>query len=168
MKTVILVRHAKAGQGAFGMLDFDRTLEERGKRDAVFMGQKIREQNIFPDLILSSPAKRAKKTAKLVADELGYPKAQIQFDRKIYDSNAAYLYALLRAQGDQHERVMVFGHNPDLSILADMLLAEKPEEGVNLPTAGVCCMVFPIDQWEMLEENQGRAVFFDYPKHHDE
>lgn len=164
MKTVILVRHAKASQGEFGMLDFDRTLEARGKRDAVFMGQKIREREIYPDIILSSSAKRAKKTAKLVAKELGYPKEKIKFDRKIYDSNAAYLLGLLQAQSDRHEVVMVFGHNPDLSILAELLLAEKSDEVTELPTSGVSCIEFSINQWGKLKEKQGRAVFFDYPK----
>lgn len=162
MKTIILVRHAKAAQAEFGMLDFDRPLMEKGKRDAVHMGQKIKKRGISPSLILSSPAKRAKKTAKLVAKQIGYPKEQIRFDKDIYDSNAEYLIGLLRTQDDQDEAVMIFGHNPDLSLLADILLSRGTEfEG--LPTSGVCCVEFDVGKWSEIKAGQGKTLFIDYP-----
>ena len=86
MKTVILVRHAKSSWKDSSLKDYDRPLNKRGKRDAPFMGKKIREREILPDLILSSPAKRARKTAIRVAEEIGYPKEKIQYDDKMYHS----------------------------------------------------------------------------------
>jgi phosphohistidine phosphatase len=72
MKTVIRVRHAKSSGKDPGLEDFDRPLNKRGKRDAPFMGKKLRERRVHPDLSLSSPVKRARKTAKMVADR-AYP-----------------------------------------------------------------------------------------------
>ena len=78
MKTIILVRHAKSSWKDPGLDDFDRPLNKRGKRNAPFMGGKLKKRDILPDLVLSSPAKRAKKTAIAVAKALGYPKKEIK------------------------------------------------------------------------------------------
>ena len=167
MKKIILFRHAKAAQAEPGMRDFDRPLKERGKKDAILMGERIKARGISPDLILSSPAKRAKKTAKLVARQIGYSKDRIQYDQKIYDTNASYLFKLLKAQDDRHDIVMLFGHNPDLSLLTESLLVQQPDFS-GLPTAGVSCIEFDVDHWEQLKKGQGRAVFIDYPKRDSE
>lgn len=163
MKTVILARHAKASQGDFRTVDFDRPLNDRGKQDANLMGQKIRERQILPDLIISSPAKRARKTAIRVARQLGYPEEKIQYEQKIYESNSRYLLDLLLAQDDRNETIMLFGHNPDLSDFVGVLLAQNGAD-VALPTMGVYCLEFAVNQWGDLKERQGKVVFFDYPK----
>lgn len=162
MKTVILVRHAKSSWKNPGLKDFDRPLNKRGKRDAPFMGEKIRERNILPDLILSSPAKRARKTAIRFSEEIGYPKEKIRYDDKMYHSDALYLLDLVRDMDDEHETIMLFGHNPDFSDLADMLLEHNPAP--TIPTTGVHCIRFAVDRWRKVQEGKGESVFFDYPK----
>lgn len=162
MKTIVLVRHAKSSWKDPDLNDFDRPLNKRGKRDAPFMGKKLKDMQIMPDVILSSAAKRAKQTARTVAEEIGYPKKKIVFDDKMYHSGEKYLLELVRSQDNRHETLMLFGHNPDFNYLAKMLLRENPIS--NIPTAGVCCIRFDVETWKMVKEGNGKIVFIDYPK----
>ena len=162
MKTVILVRHAKSSWKDPGLEDFDRPLNKRGKRDAPFMGKKLRERRVHPDLILSSPAKRARQTAMMVAEAIGYPKKKILYDEAIYHSTARVLLEILRKQDDANETIMLFGHNPGFNDLADMLFKDVPAE--KIPTTGVYCIRFGVDHWRDVKEGKGDSGFFDYPK----
>ena len=162
MKTIILVRHAKSSWKDLGLKDFDRPLNKRGKRDAPFMGEKLKEKKILPDLILSSPAKRARKTAVKVAEAIGYPKKRIEYRDIMYHSEARYLFEMVKDLDDSKDTVMLFGHNPGFNDFADLLLPENPV--LNIPTTGVYCMRFDVKSWKKVREGTGEAVFFDYPK----
>ena len=162
MKTIILVRHAKSSWKDPSLDDFDRPLNKRGKRNAPFMGKKLKERQIMPDLILSSPAKRARKTAIAVAKAIGYPKKKIKYNDNMYHPSARYLLEMVRNQDDKNETIMLFGHNPDFNDFADILLKHNPI--YNIPTTGVYCIRFDVDSWKKLREGKGESVFFDYPK----
>ena len=126
------------------------------------MGGKLKKRDILPDLVLSSPAKRAKKTAIAVAKALDYPKKKILFFDKMYHASARYLFELLKSLDDEKETIMLFGHNPSFNDFADMLLKRNPI--YNIPTTGVCCIRFDVNQWQKIEEGKGEFIFFDYPK----
>lgn len=162
MKTVILVRHAKSSWKDPDLEDFDRPLNKRGKRDAPFMGVRLRERRVRPDLILSSPAKRAKQTARMVAEAIGYPLRKIRFEKAIYDSTAQTLLEILQEQDDANGTIMMFGHHPGFSALADLLLKGGAAE--HWPTTGVYCIRFQVDRWRDVTEGKGHCEFFDYPK----
>jgi len=162
MKTIVLVRHAKSSWKDPSLDDFDRPLNKRGKRNAPFMGEKLKERRIMPDLILSSPAKRAKKTARAIAEKIGYPKKKIIFDDNMYHSNERYLLELVRNQDDKYETLMLFGHNPDFNNFADILLKKNPVD--NIPTTGVYGIRFNVDRWKKVREGKGKSLFFSYPK----
>lgn len=162
MKTIILVRHAKSSWKDLSLDDFDRPLNKRGKRNAPFMGKKLKNRQIMPDLILSSPAKRAKMTAITIAKTIGYPKKKIKYIENMYHSSARYLLEMVRNQDDKTETIMLFGHNPDFNDFADMLLKQNPV--YNIPTTGVYCIRFDVDSWKKVREGKGESVFFDYPK----
>lgn len=164
MKTVFLVRHAKSSWKDSSLKDFDRPLNKRGKRDAPFMGKKLKERQVMPDLILSSPAKRAKKTATSIAAEIGYPRKRIRYDDKMYHSGARALLEIVRNQDDGHGTIMLFGHNPDLGDLAKMLVEKCPV--YTIPTTGVYGIRFAVSSWKNVREGKGGTVFFDYPKRH--
>ena len=166
MKTIILVRHAKSSWKDTSLDDFDRPLNKRGKRNAPFMGKKLKERKIIPDLVLSSPAKRAKKTATAVAKALDYPKKKITFYDKMYHASSRYLFELLKNLDDEHETIMLFGHNPSLNDFADMLLKSNPIS--NIPTTGVCCIRFDVNHWQKVEQGKGEIVFFDFPKRYQD
>jgi phosphohistidine phosphatase len=159
MKTLYLLRHAKSSWDNLGLDDIDRPLNERGKRDAPFMGQKLKEIGVLPALIIASPAKRAKKTAKKIAVQMGYDEAKIVLKRNIYEASLSDLLELLRKQ--KVDSLMLVGHNPELTALYNFLC---PIFIPNIPTAGVVGINFPIASWQEIHHHQGEQLFFEYPK----
>src|SRR5690349_23982939 len=103
MKTLLLVRHAKSSWDAAGLDDFDRPLNERGKKDAPEMAKRIKDRNIHPDLFLSSPAKRAHKTAKLFAEEFGISKSEISLKEKLYGASITAFLETLNQVEEKHK-----------------------------------------------------------------
>ena len=164
MKRLYLVRHAKSSWKNPDLADFDRPLNKRGKRDTPAMANRLKEQGVSPDLILSSPAKRALKTARVIARATGYPKKKIRTDRSIYSDGQSAILELLRSLDHAISEVMVFGHNPDLTVLAEDLSGYRVS---NIPTCGIFCVDFDIDAWQDLTADKGRFVSFDYPKKHE-
>lgn len=148
MKTLLLLRHAKSCWNEPGTSDFDRPLNDRGKRDAPRMGQLIREQNLVPDLIVSSPAKRARKTADVIAETCGY-KNSVEVVDGVYEANVKTLIKVLAKSAPIAERVMLVGHNPGL----DELLYALTGDDEHLPTAGLAQLTVAVSKWRDLEAN---------------
>ncbi len=96
MKTVLLLRHAKSSWSDSRLSDVDRPLNKRGKNDAPFMGQRLASASIEFDLLVSSSAKRARKTARLIAKEIGYKRKDIVCHNEIYTSDLSVLLSVLR------------------------------------------------------------------------
>jgi len=139
MKNLILIRHAKSKWDDATLSDRERSLSKRGKRDAPVMGQLLKEKNLSPDRILSSPAKRALKTAKLIAEAIGYPKKQIDIREEIYMQGLEALLELVSKLDDDWNRVYLTGHNPELTELANRLTGADIE---NVPTCGIVSVEF--------------------------
>src|SRR5438270_6969509 len=109
MKTLFLVRHAKSSRDDPALPDKDRPLNDRGKRDAPKMGKRLAKREVMPDLILSSPAKRALKTAKIIAKKLDYKLADIVVNERLYETGADdLLHVIPRAWGKAEERHAVW------------------------------------------------------------
>src|SRR5204862_7387406 len=121
MKTLFLVRHAKSSRNEPALPDKDRPLNDRGKRDAPKMGERLAKRGVTPDLILSSPAKRALKTAQIIAKKLDYKLADIVVDERLYATGADDLLHVIRKLGAKQKTVMLFGDNPELAVLANRL-----------------------------------------------
>lgn len=161
MKTLYLVRHAKSSWKDNNLRDFERPLNKRGKRDAPIIAQRLKERGVKPDAIISSTAKRALKTAKIIAGELEFPQKKIDTKESVYLADVPTLLKVLKKINDKHERAMLFGHNPGLTMLANFLSNEQVD---NIPTCGVFCVEFPVEFWKDINQGSGRLVFFDYPK----
>ena len=161
MKRLFLFRHAKSSWDHPGMADHERPLNKRGKCDAPLMGRRLAEQGVKPDLIMSSPAKRAIKTAKAVAKALGYPKEKIEVVDDIYSEGAPDILRVIQRADDRCESLMLFGHNPDFTELANCLSGEHIE---HMPTCSVVCIDFGVGAWRHVAEDGGTFVFFGYPK----
>lgn len=161
MKRLYLVRHAKSGWNHSELDDRDRPLNSRGKRDAPFMGQRLKDHDVCPDLIISSPAKRAVKTAKVIAEAVGYPKKQITINDSLYLQGTQAILDTIRGVDDAHQSLMLFGHNPDFTELAELLTDYEVE---NIPTCGIFCIDFNVGFWQEVDEAKGLFSFFDYPK----
>ncbi len=164
MKRLYLIRHAKSSWDDPRLPDFERPLNDRGKRDAPRTGRRLAQAGHRPDLMLSSPAKRAFGTAKRVARALGFRKGDIARDTRLYHADESQLLQVVQAQPDEATSIMLFGHNPGLTEFAT-LLCRYPFG--NVPTCGVVCIDFPVDRWKQVVYHQGELQFFDYPKKHE-
>jgi phosphohistidine phosphatase len=162
MKTLYVVRHAKSSWDNTGLADFERPLNERGKVDAPRMGKRLKERDVHPNLLLSSPAKRALATAKRIAEVLNYPKKNIHTEEKLFHAGTDEIIAVLRSVSDKNEVVMLFGHNPGLTELVNEIGEHVNID--NIPTCGVVALRFHINVWSQLGSVRGELLFFDYPK----
>ena len=147
MKTLFIFRHAKSSWDDAVMDDHQRPLNKRGKEDAPRMGLLMRKKDLLPDLVLCSTAKRARKTIELAVEAAGY-QGEIKFLEELYAAPpSAYLDALSKVSED-HQRVMVVGHNPGLEQLL-FLLTGKLEP---MPTAALAQVDLPIEKWVHIDE----------------
>ena len=161
MKQLFLVRHAKSSWKYPELSDFERPLNKRGKRDAPNMGQLLKRLGILPDLILSSPAVRAKKTAKILSKEMGYPTDHIDWRQEIYHAGQSQLLSIVRSVDDKHQSLMLVGHNPGFTWFSNQLTGHYLE---NIPTCGVVSINFSLNSWSDVDYEQGKFLSFDYPK----
>jgi len=162
VKRLTLVRHAKSDAPLGGQQDWDRPLNRRGQRDAPEMAQRLRTRRLKPDLVLSSPAVRALTTATIMARELKVPASAVGQDERLYLASPADLLAVIRDLGGHAAHVMVFGHNPGITDLANALSAGERID--NMPTCAVFTALFDLEDWNALEYGTGREAEFDYPK----
>jgi len=121
MKTLLLIRHAKSSRDDIALPDKDRPLDDRGKRDAPKMGERLAKRDVKPDLILSSPARRALTTAQIIARKLDYKLKDIVVDVRLYAAAVDDLLDVIYGLQDKLERVALFRHNPELTALAHRL-----------------------------------------------
>ena len=159
-RTLILVRHAKSSWDGIGLPDTERPLADRGKRDAPMMGKRLAKQQAKPDLILSSPARRALATAQIIAKELGYKAKDIVVDDRLYATEPETLLAVVGELKDKLKCVMLFGHNPEFSELAHRLSSDI----ALLPTCAVAQFTFETKSWATIGDVQPANVVLDYPK----
>ena len=125
------------------------------------MGKLLAEQGIQPEVIFSSPAKRALKSAKIIAEEIEYPLEEIVTHRAIYHASVDDLLEIIRALDDMDYEVMIFGHNPGMTEIVNYL---SDFDLVNLPTSGIVCIEFDEQPWRSISRHSGELVFFEYPK----
>lgn len=164
MKTLILLRHAKSSWKDMSLADFDRPLNKRGLRDAPFMAQKFKEKQQTPDLILSSPALRTKLTTEEFTNALGEDFiTKVFYQPQIYEAHYQTLLQLLRQQKNDHQTILLVGHNPGLTDLANFFSFEYIE---NIPTTGILLFNLAINSWKDISSETSKLVFFDFPKNY--
>lgn len=163
MKRLYVIRHAKSSWSDPALGDFDRPLNKRGKRDAPFMGTRLKEGGAKPDMIVTSPAKRAIKTARAIAKALGFPAKKIVEETAVYEASLYDLLAVVRKIPDSCGEVVIVGHNPGFSDLAGYLASDS---NIYMPTCAVCCVDLDVDSWADVSGGDGRMASYDYPKKH--
>jgi phosphohistidine phosphatase len=161
MKTLLLVRHAKSSWDDVSQTDFDRPLNERGKKDAPVMAERLKKKGIRPDLLVSSPAKRAHSTAKLFARELNIDEKDIHLEEQLYHPEERNINNIICRLPGYVETVIVFSHNPGITYFANMLTSTRLD---HMPTAAVFAIKINSDQWSDFETAEKEFLFFDYPK----
>ncbi len=160
MRRLILIRHAKSDWSNPDLRDYERPLNTRGKKAAPLMGQTIAAKGWCPDCLVSSPAKRARKTAILIAAELGIDKGDVIYQEDIYDARVGDLIDLVKTFPDLPS-IALIGHNPGLSELGQWLCSSAPGW---LKTCAVLVLDLDIDRWEDLHSACGTILGYTYPK----
>ena len=158
-KTLLLMRHAKSSWDNASLSDFDRPLAERGRRDAPRMARGLVALDSAPDLIVSSPAARARETIEAVVRE-GQLTAPLEFNAGIYDASSSELMRIVRRLPNEYRRVLMVGHNPGF----EDLLARLTGERGRMPPASLACIEFHVDRWDDVEDGQGKLVWLLTPK----
>ncbi len=159
MKTLFLLRHAKSSWDDPTADDIDRPLAPRGEKDAPRLGAFLAATKNRPDLILSSPAERAKATAKRVARAADYP-GEIRLEPAIYLADAPTLLEVIHHLPDEANSVMLVGHNPGLEALVTLLCGAS----TRLPTAALACIAFDTDRWAAVQAGTGTLLWLVNPK----
>lgn len=161
MKKLLLVRHAKSDWGNPALEDFERPLNDRGKKDAPAMAKRLLEKKIIIDAILSSTAKRAAKTAKSFAEVYELKKSRVFFTNDLYMAGDAAFYTAIENAEDKFDTIALFSHNPGLTDFANQLTDARID---NIPTCGVFAIKVNTDTWKEFKNATKEFWFFDYPK----
>lgn len=161
MKTLLLVRHAKSSWDAPGLSDMERPLNERGKKDAPEMARRLKDKKVKIDLFVSSPAKRARKTARYFAEEYGLKKEDIQLVDALYTATMEAFQMTVADLKDKADTVAIFSHNPGITEFANSLSNVHIDD---MPTCSVFAVYADVDDWGSFEKAEKNFLFFDYPK----
>ena len=159
MKKLFIIRHAKSSWKDESLKDYDRPLNKRGESNAPMMAKRFKDKNIFPDAIISSPANRAKMTAFLLADGLGFTK-EIIYKEKLYEADTKEIKEILRTVDNKEATLFLIGHNPELNMFAQEYLGFDE----NIVTCGVVEVEFSCDKWSDISKQNAKFVSYDYPK----
>ncbi|MCL2075945.1 MAG: histidine phosphatase family protein [Betaproteobacteria bacterium] len=157
---LFVCRHAKSSWQDADLGDFERPLNKRGERDAPEMGRRLAKQGMTPDLIMSSPAVRAINTAIHYANQLGMQPEEIRRNQEQYAASVSELVNLIRTVDSGVKTLMLVGHNPESTDLANALGGLNID---NIPTSGIVALAFS-QAWADLTVGSGDLLFFDYPK----
>ncbi|MEM7698292.1 MAG: histidine phosphatase family protein [Verrucomicrobiota bacterium] len=162
MKQLLLARHAKSSWDFPGIDDHQRDLNDRGVRDAPRMGAALSQRGIRPDLIKSSSATRARKTAAIIAPALDVSPGQIEIDDSLYLASPSSLLLSIQQLDEAIATAIFFGHNPGMHGAADQLA--RDEEIHSFPTLAVARLEFDCEFWGQVEWGTGFLVELLTPK----
>lgn len=163
MKKIYLIRHAKSSWKDESLDDFSRPLNSRGKRDVVFMAKRLKQFQVKPDTIYTSPAKRALKTTKAIAEELDIGKKKIELCERLYEGSFEDYLSLIHSCDDDKDAIFIIGHNPTITDAGERLSGAILG---NIPTCAIVCIAFDVPRFKDIYEESGTILFFDYPKKH--
>jgi len=161
MKHLLLVRHAKSSWDDFSIKDFDRPLNERGKKDAPMMAKRLLKRDIMIDAFISSPAKRARKTAEAFVKEYKSNKDQLIFLDDLYLAGPSAFAEVIKNTNDRYHTIAIFSHNEGITQFANSLTDTRTD---NIPTSGVFAVKVKSKHWSDFADVKKDFWFFDYPK----
>jgi phosphohistidine phosphatase len=163
MKNLLVLRHAKSDWNNPNMSDFERPLNGRGLRSALQMGAFLQEKKLEPDLIVSSPAVRAKDTAELIKDAAQFL-TELKFEPRIYEATVNDLIDVLKQIPKSCQVLLIVGHNPGFENLIESLTGETRE----MPTAALAEVHLNIEDWSEIDVGQGNLKNLYKPKELEE
>jgi phosphohistidine phosphatase len=165
MKTLLLVRHAKTQTESESGKDFDRMLTDRGNKDAAHMAQRLHEQKVHLDALVTSTAKRAMETAQYFLKQYKGDGTVLVEEPGLYDAAPPAYHHIIEALDDKWKRVALFAHNPGITDMANKLEVAHVD---SMPTAGVFAITADTTEWKDFDKAEKRFLFFDFPKMQEE
>jgi phosphohistidine phosphatase len=161
LKTLLLIRHAKSSWDDAGLSDFERPLNDRGKKDAPTMADRLYERGIKIDAFVSSPARRARKTAEQFAKKYKKEKDELVLKTELYMATDEAFNSVVEKLNDDFDCVAIFSHNPGITDFANNLTDARTD---NIPTCGIFAVSIEAKKWNKFKEAKKKFLFFDYPK----
>lgn len=162
MKNLYIARHGTAATSDAATRDFDRHLLPRGLQEAEQTGARLAQNGGFIDYIMSSPARRAKETAEVLARHISFPREKIVFEKSLfYSPDVEPVLQLLKELDDKFQSVLICGHNPVLQQLATTL---SRDFSAFMPAGAVVGITFELEKWRQLNEKTGKVCFFACPE----
>jgi len=161
MKTLLIIRHAKSSWDNSGINDIDRPLNDRGKRDAPAMAQRLIKANVKIDLFVSSPAKRARATAETFIREFGRKEKELLLIPELYHAQVQVFKEVVAGLDDGYGSAAIFSHNPGITAFANILSSVQLD---NMPTCAVFAVTAQVSHWKDFIQAGPVFWFFDYPK----
>lgn len=161
MKTLLLIRHAKSSWDDPSLNDFDRPLNEKGKKDAHFMARRLTDKKIKIDAFVSSPARRAKKTAEFFSKEFGGKEDKIILRSELYAAPPQAFEDVVSKLPNSLDHVALFSHNPGITEFANTLTDTRIDD---MPTCSIFAVRIATEKWNEFEKAKKEFWFFDYPK----
>lgn len=161
MKTLLIIRHAKSSWTDASIGDIDRTLNDRGKKDAPAMARRLIKAGISIDRFVSSPAKRARQTAELFMHAFGKKEKNIRFVAELYHAAQPTFEEVVDGLDDSEDTVAIFSHNPGITTFVNSLTTVRLD---NMPTCAVFAVKSDAKHWKDFRSAGPQFWFFDYPK----
>ena len=161
MKQLLLVRHAKSSWDDPSLSDFDRPLNDRGKKDAPEMAKKLFDKKLKIDRFVTSPAKRARQTCKYFAKEFDVKRKSVVLEPGLYEATEGNFYEVVKSFKDKWDSVAIFSHNPGITAFANSLTTTRVDD---MPTCSVFAIKVDVKKWKDFREAKKEFLFLDYPK----
>lgn len=161
MKTLLIIRHAKSSWDNASVTDIDRPLNDRGRRDAPAMAQRLIKANINIELFVSSPARRARSTAALFIHEFGRKEGEILLIPALYHAPVQTFKEVVAGLDDRYGSAAIFSHNPGITAFVNTLTSVRLD---NMPTCGIFAVTGLATKWSEFLTAETTFWFLDYPK----
>ena len=161
-KILLIIRHAKSSWELGTLSDFDRPLNDRGKKDAPMMAKRLLDKKIKIDAFVSSPAKRAKKTAEFFCEEYSQSIDSIEFIASLYHAGVDDFYTVAEQLDDHFNTVAIFSHNPGITYFVNTLSDQLQID--DMPTCSIFAIKVQTKKWGEFKQAKKEFIFFDYPK----
>ena len=162
MRTLYLLRHAKSSWKDANLADFDRPLSGRGRRAAETVGLFLKDKEITLDLVVSSPAVRARQTIEIVLRS-AKQRPELRFDERIYEATVGRLLEIVSQLENEHKAVLLVGHNPGMQELLALLTGQSG----GYPTAALTKIAFKNLKWAEVGNKRGSLEWLVKPKELD-
>ncbi|MDY0327323.1 MAG: histidine phosphatase family protein [Arcobacteraceae bacterium] len=161
MKKLYLIRHSKSSWDNPNLSDYDRPLNNRGKKDRYSMAHFLSANNIHPDIVLCSPSIRTIKSLKAYKKILNISAKNIYLKQELYETTYDKLLMYINTTDNTYSNLFLIAHNPTLNDLVNYFIRDFTE---NIPTSGIVGLEFDCDSWEKISKTNCNMFLFAYPK----